>query len=112
MTTTTASQEGPASGSRAEVEALLARLQEMAARANTDDEIRRVTAQIAKVTRDYRIRFGIGFPAGPLEQAVEIDSGVVTRPHLAYLSKRIARAVRDVERGKNRQLAISMPPRH
>jgi len=98
--------------SREEIEALLARLQEMAARARTDAEVRIVTSQIAKVTRDYRIRFGVGFPAGPLEQAIEIDSGTASRPHLTYLSRRIAKAVRDVERGKNRQLAISMPPRH
>lgn len=99
-------------GTRQETEDLIARLQEMALRASTDDDARQVTAQIARVTRDYRIRFGIGFPAGPLEQAGEIEEGVIVRPHLSYLSRRIARAVRDVERGKNRHLAISMPPRH
>src|SRR5699024_170687 len=31
--------------------------------------------------------------------------------HLAYLSDQVADAVRDVERGMNRMLAVSMPPR-
>jgi len=83
----------------------------LAARAVTDTEARRITQQISRLTREYRIRFGVGLPRGPLEQAIEIDDGVVQRPHLVYLSERIAQAVRDVERGQNRRLAISMPPR-
>ena len=100
-----------AEAARAEAEELIERLQAAVARAATDEEARRITAQIAGVTREYRIRYGVGMPRGPLEQAIELDDGVVSRLHLEYLSARIARAVRDVERGRNRQLAISMPPR-
>lgn len=98
-------------GDRASAEALIFRLRSAAANAATDDDARKIIAQIARVTREYRIRHGVGLPAGPLEQATEIDEGVITRPHLVHLSERIALAVKDVERGQNRQLAISMPPR-
>lgn len=50
-------------------------------------------------------------PASPLAQAQSIDSGYMERPHLSYLSDRLARAVADVERGESRWLAVSMPPR-
>lgn len=98
-------------GARAAAQELIDKLTAAVARANTDSEARKLTVEIARLTREYRIRFGVGLPPGPLEQASEIDEGVTIRPHLAYLSNRIARAVRDVERGKNRQVAISMPPR-
>ena len=50
-------------------------------------------------------------PRGPLEQAIELDPGIRRRPHLTYLSDRLAAAMRDVEAGQNRMLAVSMPPR-
>lgn len=50
-------------------------------------------------------------PLGPLEQAQELDSGFRERPHLRYLSDRIADAVRRVEDGESVHLRISMPPR-
>lgn len=50
-------------------------------------------------------------PAGPLEQALALDAGYRARPHLAHLSDRLAQAVRDVENGRSRFLAVSMPPR-
>lgn len=50
-------------------------------------------------------------PAGPLAQAIEIDPGYRTRPHLEYLSQRLAKAVHDVEQGRNRYLMVQMPPR-
>ncbi len=53
----------------------------------------------------------VGLPANPLEQAVELDEGYRHRPHLDYLSARLEQAVRDVEAGQNRRIAISMPPR-
>lgn len=50
-------------------------------------------------------------PPGPAEQAAELDPGFNIRPHIAYLSERIAQAVKDVEAGKSRRLLVSMPPR-
>src|SRR5690606_28514655 len=52
-----------------------------------------------------------GLPQTPLEQALELDHLYAPRPHLKYLSDRLAKAVRDVEAGQNRLLTVSMPPR-
>lgn len=87
------------------------RLRRMADAAASDDEAREITSRIAQVVRQYRVQHGIGLPSGPLEQAVELNPATVVRPHLEYLSNRIRQAVHDVERGKSRQVAISMPPR-
>jgi predicted phage terminase large subunit-like protein len=96
---------------REQVQTILDRLQRAAKQASSDAEARVITSEIAAVVRRYRVEHGIGLPLGPLEQAQEIDAAVRSRPHLEYLSKRIAAAVHDVERGRNRQLAVSMPPR-
>lgn len=50
-------------------------------------------------------------PEDPLSQAMEVDPGYRARPHLKYLSDRIAAAVKDVENGQSRMLKVSMPPR-
>lgn len=50
-------------------------------------------------------------PGTLLAQALEVDERYRPRPHLEYLSERVTRAVRDVEAGRNRMLAVSMPPR-
>ncbi|QDH93247.1 terminase [Microbacterium phage Cressida] len=50
-------------------------------------------------------------PASPIDQAIEIDPGYVSRAHLQYLSDRLAAAVQDVENGISRRVVISMPPR-
>lgn len=50
-------------------------------------------------------------PEDPLSQAMEVDPGYRARPHLKYLSDRIAAAVKDVENGHSRMLKVSMPPR-
>lgn len=50
-------------------------------------------------------------PAGPLEQALELDAGIVERAHLRYISDRLAQAVEDVENGISRRIVVSMPPR-
>jgi len=50
-------------------------------------------------------------PAGPIEQAREVDPAYRFRDHLVYLSDRLRQAVEDVEAGQNRYLLISMPPR-
>lgn len=53
----------------------------------------------------------IQVPEDPLSQAIEVDPGYRARPHLKYLSDRIAAAVKDVENGQSRMLKVSMPPR-
>lgn len=53
----------------------------------------------------------VNLPANPLEQAQELDDGYRSRPHLDYLAARLEQAVKDVEAGGNRRIAISMPPR-
>jgi predicted phage terminase large subunit-like protein len=90
---------------------VLERLRELAEQASSEDEARMVISRIAQLSREYRLKTGIGLPLTPLEQARELDEGFVVRPHLEHISNRLARAVRDVERGKNRKLAISLPPR-
>lgn len=94
--------------------ALLARARELAAAASSDAEaqaiIRQVTAQARKV-RSYRLHGGV-FPPGPLEQAMELDPKFKSRPHLAYLSERVADAVHRVEAGENVRLRVSFPARH
>ena len=83
----------------------------MADNAATEDEVRLVTARIAGITRAFRAKHGIGIPATLAGQAVELDAGYRVRPHLQYLSDRIGAAVEDVEAGRNRMLAVSLPPR-
>jgi predicted phage terminase large subunit-like protein len=90
---------------------ILGNLRELADSATTEAEVREVTSRIAHITRAYRIAHGIGIPRNPVTQAMELDGGFRSRPHLSHLSGRVVAAVRDVERGKNRKLAISMPPR-
>lgn len=50
-------------------------------------------------------------PTDPLRMAEVLIPGFVARPHLAYLSARMAAAVHDVEAGKSRRLIVEMPPR-
>jgi predicted phage terminase large subunit-like protein len=89
----------------------IAKLRALAELATDDKEARWIISQIAQVTRQYKLAYGIGMPKGPVEHALEVDPSYRVRPHLQYLSDRIANAVRDVERGQNRMLAVSMPPR-
>lgn len=93
------------------VAAMLEQLQELAARATSDREIREATARIESLIREYRTRHRIGVPETLIEQAVELDPSYRVRPHLQYLSDRLAVAVRDVEAGISRRIAVSMPPR-
>src|SRR5690625_3528363 len=86
-------------------------VKELAKNVGSEAEAREVSSRIAQLTRRIRIGKGDGMAENPLEQAVELDSTYAPRPHLHYLSDRIAQAVRDVEQGKNRRLAVSMPPR-
>lgn len=86
-------------------------MRNLALKARSEDEARAVVARIANISRQYRIAKGIGIPLHPLAQAQELDKYYVRRPHLDLLSTHIADAVRDVERGQNRRLAVSMPPR-
>ena len=49
--------------------------------------------------------------SSPLESAQQLDTAYAGRPHIQYLSDRLTEAVRAVERGENRYMTISMPPR-
>lgn len=90
---------------------LVAILSERARNASSEEEARFIISEIAAFTRAYRVKHGIGIPAGPAEQAAEVNSKYRIRPHTQHISDRIAEAVRDVERGINRQLVIETPPR-
>src|SRR6478609_339377 len=90
---------------------LIEGLRASAANATSDVEVRELIQRIAQLTRQYRIVHGVGIPTNPAAQALELDPDFVVRPHTKFLSDRLANAVRDVERGKNRMLAVSMPPR-
>lgn len=50
-------------------------------------------------------------PETPLLQARELDAGYRARPHLQYLSDRLAAAVKRVEEGETVFMRVSMPPR-
>ena len=50
-------------------------------------------------------------PKSPLLQARELDAKYVSRPHLVYLSDRLAAAADLRDEGKSSRLATSMPPR-
>ena len=89
----------------------IARLKELSSRASSEEEARAITSQIAQISRKFRIQTGIGLPERPDEQAREINPDYVMRPHLEYISSRLHQAVRDVERGQNRHLVVSLPPR-
>lgn len=52
-----------------------------------------------------------GTALSPLAQAAKLVRGFAERPHLRYLSERIALALRDVEQGISRRIIIQMPPR-
>lgn len=95
----------------AELRSVFEALRQQAALASTEAEAREVISRIAQVTRRYRIMHGVGIPTRPDDQAREIDPYYVLRPHIVHLADRIAEAVRDVERGRNRMIAVSMPPR-
>lgn len=86
-------------------------LQALSEDVQTDREARELSSKIAQVSRRLRIEKGMGIAPSPLQQAQEIDPEYRVRPHLAYLSSRLVNATRDVERGKNRQIIVSMPPR-
>lgn len=88
----------------------VAYLRDLASRADAA-QAREITSRIAQLSRQFRIRNNIGIAKSPLAQALELDSTFRNRPHLEYLSARITRAVKDVERGQDRRLVVSMPPR-
>lgn len=50
-------------------------------------------------------------PPTPLAMAQHLYDDFAVRPHLEYLSERLEQAVKDVEGGKSRKIAIEMPPR-
>lgn len=90
---------------------MLVQFREMSTEATDEREVRALTSRIAEITRQYRISHGVGLPPNPVAQALAIDPAYVARDHLVYLSDRIEQAVKDVEGGQNRMLAVSMPPR-
>lgn len=92
-------------------QAKVAELRALSAKATSDDELRRISSNIARISRQFRIQYGIGLPSSPLLQAQELNPDYRNRPHIEYLSDRILTAVEDVERGMDRNLVISMPPR-
>lgn len=94
-----------------DVMAVVARLKKAMAHVASDEEAREVSHRIARIVRKYRIQNGIGMPNDPVDQALELDPSFRRRAHLDYLGERVAEAVRDVEIGRNRMLAVSMPPR-
>lgn len=104
-------QGGRTEADKAQLAATLLKFQQLAQQARTDEEARTITRKIAQIVRTYRIKYGVGIAANPVEQAQELDDQYVVRPHIELLSDRIANAVRRVEQGESQHLAISMPPR-
>lgn len=96
---------------REDISKTIATLRQLAETADNAEEAKRVVRRIAQISREYRIKTGIGLPTSPLSQALELDEDFRVQPHLQFLSDRFSQAIRDVERGKNRKLTVSMPPR-
>lgn len=89
----------------------LKELRALAGAVQSNEEGREISSRIAEASRRLRIVKGLDIAPSPLAQAREVDPGYRLRPHLAYLSSRLVRAVREVERGRNQQIIVSMPPR-
>lgn len=86
-------------------------LKRLLQKAPTEEDAREVTRRIARLSRKYRIRHGVGLPESPVDQAVEVDPGFAQREHLTYLGERMRDAMRAVERGTSVRIAVSIPPR-
>lgn len=61
--------------------------------------------------RELDAATGVEPEPSPLALAHHIMADFADRPHLAYLSERITRAVADVEAGIERRIIVEMPPR-
>lgn len=96
---------------KADISETIRILRSLADSAESEEEVQKVVRRIAQISREYRIKTGIGLPTSPLGQALELDENFRVLPHLEFLSERFSKAIRDVERGKNRKLTVSMPPR-
>lgn len=83
----------------------------MAANAATEGEAREILTRTNTLIRTYKSKYKIGIPSSIADQALEVDDNYRIRPHLKLLSDRIVDAVHDVEQGRNRMVAVSMPPR-
>lgn len=53
----------------------------------------------------------LSLPDSPMATAESVIDGFENRPHLDYLSQRIAQAAEDVEAGRSRYMIVEMPPR-
>src|SRR5690625_8001659 len=71
-----------------DVRELLDRLRTLSAAATNDAEARAVARRISQITRRYRLEHGLGLPATPVAQALELDDTYRARPHLDYLAER------------------------
>lgn len=95
----------------AEFRKRLETLKRLASETSSDAEARLVISRIAQLIRIYRTQNGLGGSVNPIALARELNPDYQSRPHLALLSDAIAHAVREVERGHDQNLIVSMPPR-
>lgn len=93
------------------VQKQLDELQAIISRCTDPDEGMKYADRLANLTRKYKIKYGIGLPRGPMEQAQEIEPRFRVRPHLEYINDTLVKAVEDAENGKERRICISAPPR-
>ena len=70
-----------------------------------------VEALVTGVGTDEATEELFDLPVSPLAQACRIMPEFKVRPHLEYISDRIAQAVADVEAGDSRKLIVQLPPR-
>ena len=70
-----------------------------------------VEALVTGVGTDEATEELFDLPVSPLAQACRIMPEFKVRPHLEYISDRIAQAVADVEAGESRKLIVQLPPR-
>ena len=89
---------------------LVARLRALIDSAGSRAEAEAIRQRLEQIMHTYRVR-SAALPAGPLEQAQELDSKYRARPHLEYLSSRLAAATARAERGESPRLLVSLPPR-
>ena len=70
-----------------------------------------VEALVTGVGTDEATEELFDLPVSPLAQACRIMPEFKIRPHLEYISDRIAQAVADVEAGESRKIIVQLPPR-
>lgn len=89
----------------------IVRALKQSARDASPSEAREMMVRISEIRRRYAQMTGAGIPPTPELQAVQLDPAYRVRDHISLMGAAIADAVRGVENGESRRIAVSVPPR-